>query len=719
MSGESLKDYPDVDDWLVFEDGRVRVRTGKVDIGQRLSTALALIAAEELDVAFERMSVDDVDTAVSLDEEYTSASNSVERCGQSVRLAAATARKHLIEHAAHMLDTEVRSLSVEDGIVSIKGTTRSVSYWALMRGRRFGIPVDVMATPKPAEQYRLIGHRVTAMDLVDLVGGTAPFVQDLQLPGMRHARLLRPPHYHARIESIDAAMRDALGSAQLVRNGSFLAVVADDEYEAIRAAGRAAEHVHWTSLSHLDTTDIDKLLTESPRLSLPVRDGDACHEPAPAPAPPPAGAAITLQGRFTRPYLMHASIGPSAAAASYEDGMLTIWTHSQGVFPLRLTIAESLRMDPANVRLVQKRGPGCYGHNGADDAALDAALIARDLPGRPILLKWSREDENAWEPYGPAMVVDIRASLDGGGRVIDWSHDAYSDTHRTRPRPGANQIGPARMLSTHLIEDPFPPFVPQPFLSVSLAGVHRNAEPAYAFPRKRIVKHLVRGMPLRTSTLRSLGAYLNVLAIESMVDELARAAGADPLAFRLRNLEDPRAHAVLDAVAERAQWRSRGSREGGGRGLAYARYINQKAYAAVIVELDVDDAAQVHVRKVTIACDAGQVVDHDGLRLQLEGGALQSLSFTLYEQVTYAADGITSRDFDSYPILRFDEAPDVETVLIDRPGQPYLGPSECAVGPTAAAIANAIFDATGLRMRRTPFTPDALRAAALHSDEVG
>ncbi|HKU85770.1 MAG TPA: molybdopterin cofactor-binding domain-containing protein [Casimicrobiaceae bacterium] len=713
MSAESLNDYPAVDDWLAFRDGRVTVHTGKVDIGQRVSTALALIAAEELDVAFERIDVEDVDTAASLDEEYTSASNSVERCGQSVRLAAATARRHALSLAARVLDSDPAALQVTDGVIRSTRTGRSVSYWDLFDDKDLAIPVDVAVVLKRADDYRVIGRKVTALDLPDLVGGTAPFVHDLALPGMLHARLIRPPHPHARVAAIDPAIERALGDARLVRDGSFLAVVAADEYRAIQAAARAASCVRWTAQRFLDTTPIHELLVTAPRISLPVRDGDAVEEPVPPLPPPPSDAAVTLHARTERPYLMHASIGPSAALALFDGGMMTIWTHTQGVFPLRLTIAESLGMDAGNVRLIQKRGPGCYGHNGADDAALDAALVARATPNTPILLKWSRDDEHAWEPYGPAMVVDVRASLDRDGRIVDWSHDVYSDTHRTRPRPGAGQIGPARMLSTHFVAEPFPDWIPKPFLSVPLAGVHRNADPYYTIARRRVVKHLVPRMPLRTSTLRSLGSYTNVLAIETMIDELARAANQDPLAFRFAHLTDPRAHAVLNAAAERAQWGRHAMQPGGGRGLAFCRYINRKAYAAVIVDVDVDDAAVVHVRRITLAADAGQIVDHDGLRLQLEGGALQSLSFTLYEQVTYDSGGITSRDFASYPILRFDEAPDVDVILIDRPGEPYLGPSECTVPPTAAAIANAIFDATGVRVRRTPFTPDAIRAAAL------
>jgi len=714
MSAESLKDYPAVDDWIAFRGGRVTVHTGKVDIGQRVSTALALIAAEELDVPFSAVDVDTVDTAQSLDEEYTSASNSLERCGESVRLAAATARRHVLGIAAGTLGVAVEALDVREGRIGASGLSRSTSYWELVGEGPLGIPVDLAVRPKRPEEYRVIGTRVPALDLEQLVSGTAPFVHDIQLPGMLHARLVRPPHYHARVASIDPGLHAALGDATLVRDGSFLAVVAADEHRAIRGAARAASAVQWAIARTLDTTPIHELLTTAPRISLPVRNGAALEEPVPPLHEPPGNAAVTISRRIERPYLMHGSIGPSAAAAQLVDGTMTIWTHTQGVFPLRATIAESLRMPVENVRLIQRRGPGCYGHNGADDAALEAALIARQLPGRPVLLKWSREDEHAWEPYGPAMVVTVRASLDAAGNVVDWCHETFSDTHRTRPRPQADQAGPARMLSTHFIENPFPEWAPKPFLSASLAGIHRGADPYYTFANRRVIKHLVPGMPLRTSTLRSLGCYTNVLAIETVIDELARAAGRDPVEFRLANLDDPRARDVIEAVAKHAGWgQERAVEPGHGRGFAFARYNNLKAYAAVVVDLRVDDAAEAHVSRVTIAADAGQIVDHDGLRLQIEGGALQGLSWTLLEQVTYDSGGVTSRDWDTYPILRFDEVPEVDTVLIDRPGEPYLGPSECSLAPTAAAIANAIFHATGLRLRRLPFNADAIRAAAL------
>ena len=712
---KSLETYRCVDDWIVVAPNRrITVRTGKVDIGQRISTALALIAAEELAVDFSRIDVETVDTATSLDEEYTSASNSIERSGNAIRLAAATARRRLLELAAQTLGVERSSLQVDDELVTSLATNRSVTYWELMEGRPFAVAIDPAVRLKSPHQYRQIGRQVLAKDLVELVRGGAPFVHDMHMPDMLHARLVRPPHYHARVAAIDETIYSRLDGGHLLRDGSFVAVAAEDEFRAIRLARRVASAIRWWPERGLDARDVFQRLTAEPSISLPVRDGQAFEESVPPFEAPPAAAVVTVHTRIERPYVMHGSMAPSAALALFEGGNLTIWTHTQGVFPLRLTIAQCLGMNPDRVRLLQRRGPGVYGHNGADDAALDAALIARAVRGRPVLLKWSRADEHGWEPYGPAMVVSIRASLDSAGRVVDWSHESWSDTHRTRPRPGPNGVGPARMLSMRLVSSPVPPFVPEPFLSAPLAGIHRNASPYYSFPRTRVIKHLVRNMPLRTSTLRSLGSYANVLAIETTMDKLALAAGIDPIDFRLDHLKDERAQAVLRAVAELAQWGASRRRPGAGRGLAFARYNNLKAYAAIVVDLEVNDAAEVCLRRIFIAADAGQIVDRDGLALQLEGAALQSASWTLYEQVTFDERGISSLDWETYPVLRFDNVPEVKTVLIDRPGLPYLGPSECAVGPTAAAVANAIHDATGLRLQRLPFNADAIRQAALH-----
>jgi CO/xanthine dehydrogenase Mo-binding subunit len=407
---------------------------------------------------------------------------------------------------------------------------------------------------------------------------------------------------------------------------------------------------------------------------------------------------------------MHGSLGPSAALAHLDGARLTVWTHSQGIYPLRASIAEALGRKPESVHLIHAPGAGCYGHNGADDAAFDAALVACALPGRPILLKWTRADEHGWEPYGSAMIAELSASLGPDGRVLAWSHESFSDTHIARPRPGPNRIGPARLLASRFRDPALAPPPARPSLGPH-AGLHRNQDPIYDFPERRIVKTLVHDLPLRTGSFRSLGAYLNVLAIESFMNELAEAAGADPIVFRLRHVSDPRARTVIESAA--AGLGPRGAGDGVGRGFGFARYKNSAAYAAVGIELSVDDRARVRLRRAVIAADAGEIIDRIGLTSQLEGGLLQAASLTLYEQVRYDADGITSRDWDSYPILRFDNVPEIETVLIERPGDELLGVGEATFGPTAAAIANAIHDATGLRLRRVPFTPDAIRTAAL------
>ena len=410
---------------------------------------------------------------------------------------------------------------------------------------------------------------------------------------------------------------------------------------------------------------------------------------------------------------MHGSLAPSAALAHLADGVLTVWTHSQGIYPLRAAIAEALDLDPESVHVVHAPGAGCYGHNGSDDAALEAALIACALPGRPVLLKWSREDEHAWEPYSPAMRVELCAHLDRGGDVGYWSHETYSDTHVVRSRPGLAGSQAGKFLAPRYRANPVPEPAPAPNLTTN-GGIHRNATPPYAFPETRIVKHLVHDLPLRVSALRTLGAYANVFAAESFMDELAHAAGADPLDYRRRHLEDARTRAVLDAAADRFGWTARPAATGvgTGHGIAVARYKNMKSYCAVAVEVDVGDDANVVLRRTVIAVDAGEIVDPDGLAAQLEGGFVQAASWTLLEAVAWDRDGITSRDWDSYPILRFDEIPEIETVLVDRPGEPFLGAGEASCGPTGAAIANAVFDATGLRARRLPLTPQALREVA-------
>jgi len=700
----SLRQQPDLDTWIRIEpDGTITLRTGKVELGQGIRTAIARIGAEELDVSVERIRVETADTSRGPNELMTVGSLSVQDSGSALRQVAAEARQVLLELAAQRLGAPLSLLRVEDGRVTVSGSERATDYWELHGGRDFSRQVSGEALPKDPAQHRVVGRRATRIDLVEKLRGGA-FVHDLAPDGLLFGRVLRPPSYGARLLELDSAEVTRMpGVRGVVRDGSFVGVIAAREEQAVHALERLRELARWEETARLpgDEHAHEHLLAQ-PRQSFLVTGGTPIAGPVPPHVVPPE-AVTTLRSRYLRPYHMHASIGPSAALAWIDGEQLTVWSHSQGVHPLRYSLATALRKSPDQIRVIHAAGPGCYGHNGADDVALDAALLARAVPGSPVRVQWQREDEHTWEPYAPAMCVDLCGSLDASGRVIDWSHEVVSHTHMGRALPSRSH---SNLIASWSLESPLPPLRSEPRLALE-AGIHRNATPLYTFPRQRVVKHFVEQSPLRVSSTRGLGAYANVFAIESFMDELALAAGRDPLAFRLDTLHDPRARAVLEAAAQRAGWR--GPAGGGrGQGLAFARYKNQAAYAAVVVDLEVDrESGEIRLLRAVIAADAGEIVDPDGLTNQLEGGFIQSASWTLKEEVRFGPVRIESRDWESYPILRFSEAPaSVETVLIDRPGQPYLGAGEATQGPTPAAIANAVAHATGLRLRRIPFTPE-------------
>ncbi len=722
ITNPSLAAHPRVEDWItVRPDGRVEVRTGKVEIGQRITTAVALVVAQELGVPFDRVVAAPARTGLSPDEGYTSGSNSMEQSGHAVRLAAATARRELVARAAARLGVDPSTLEARDGLVRSRETNRTLGFGELVEGAPLALPVDPDAAPFGAavrEAPRSPGPGPEPLHLRGLVTGTLRFVHDLRPEGAIHARVVRPPHYHAALASLPDDLEAGLEGARLVRDGSFLAVAAEDEHHALRAAARVAAAARWSAPRGLDGRPASEQLLGNRRESFPVRERRPREEPVPD---PPPDAPRTVRAVYERPYQMHGSLAPSAALARFAGGRLTVWTHSQGIYPLRAAIAEILGLGLESVDVEHAPGAGCYGHNGSDDAALEAALVARATPGRPVLLEWSREDEHAWEPYGPAMRMELAAHLDDGGDVRFWSHETWSDTHVVRARPGAAGPQAGRFLAPRYLADPAPEPPRAPNLTVH-GGIHRNAAPPYAFPETRIVKHLVHDLPLRVSALRTLGAYANVFAAESFLDEIAHAAGADPLDYRRRHLADARTRAVLDAAAERFGWTARaagrpaiGSSGGAGRGIAVARYKNAKSYCAVAVEARVGEDAAIHLLRAVIAADAGEIVDPDGLAAQLEGGFVQAASWTLLEAVAWNRDGIASRDWESYPILRFGAVPEIETVLVDRPGEPFLGAGEASCGPAGAAIANAVFDATGVRARRLPLTPENLREAAAES----
>ncbi len=690
-----------LDRWLnIGRDGVVTVSPGKVELGQGILTALAQIVAEELDVAITRIRIAPADTSHSPDEGTTSGSRSIEECGIALRYAAAEARDLLLQRAARQLEVSMEKLVTRDAAISAPDG-RSVSYWALASDELLQREATAQIMPRPQTAHTIVGRSIERYDLPAKVSGGTMYVQDMALPDMLYGRVVRPPSYGALLESCDeTAVRALPGVVAVVRDGSFLGVAAAREEQAIAAARVLRRTARWhETLLRLPAPH------ELHRAMLAQRSDDAViAEKTTAQQSP---AAVALEATYTRPYLAHASIAPSCAVALADGGRLTVWSHSQGIYALRRELAKALRMIDDDVTVRHTEGAGCYGHNGADDVALDAALLARALPGRPVKLQWSREDEFAWEPYGAAMVVKLRAALDAAGAVSDWQHDVWSYPHSRRPGGGA---GVNLLAAWHLADafEPAPPRnIPPP------GGGDRNAVPLYDFPALKVVKHFIPDSPLRISALRGLGAHTNVFAIESFIDELALAAGADPVEFRLRHLSDSRARDVITAVARTSGWQRGGNGNGHGCGIGFARYKNAGCYIAVVAEVDVE--RELRVLKLTAAVDAGAIINPDGAKNQIEGGMIQATSWTLKEQVPFDRERVTARSWDDYPILTFAEAPHVEVGLIERPDEPSFGMGEAAQGPTTAAIANALCNALGVRVRDLPLTRDRITAAIENS----
>ncbi|MGO1074886.1 molybdopterin cofactor-binding domain-containing protein [Inquilinus sp. CA228] len=696
----SLEDAPFLDSWIrVDAKGAVTVFTGKAELGQGIATALQQIAAEELGLAFEAPTIVTADTERTANEGYTAGSHSMQDSGTAIRHAAAQVREILLAEAARQMGAPADQLRLEAGTVLAPDGNRR-SYGALAAGLSLHVQAQPESRLTDPAAFRVMGRPLPRIDIPAKVTGGEAYVQDLRLPGMLHGRIVRPPSTGARLTALDSSAVEALpGVVKVVRDGNFLAVVAEQEFQAVKAMRLLAAAAQWQE----DTTLPDQTRLPEALLALPARDFPILDR---RDAAAPAGR--TLEARYSRPYLLHGSIGPSCAVAQQDpDGLLTVWTHTQGVFPDRKAIAEMLGRPPEQVRCIHVQGSGCYGHNGADDAAADAALLAAALPGRPVRVQWMREQEHAWEPYGPAMVAQARATLDDTGRIADWDYGVWSNTHSMRPGPAGS------LLAARHLAKPFPVPAPRP-LPQPEGGGDRNAIPLYTLPSARVVHHFLPDMPLRISALRSLGAQMNVFAIESFMDELALAAGADPVEFRLQHLDDPRGRDVIAAAAEAFGWnQGRPAAPGHGRGFGFARYKNLAAYCAVAVEVAVErETGEVRVPRIVAAVDTGQVVNPDGVRNQIEGAVLQSMSWTLYESVGFDRGRITSVDWSTYPILRFDAVPDsVEIRIVDRPGAPFLGCGETGQGPASAALANGIADAIGRRLRDLPLTAAKVKAA--------
>ncbi|XOV94149.1 MAG: molybdopterin cofactor-binding domain-containing protein [Bacteroidota bacterium] len=689
----SMRRSNKVNAWLhVLDNGQVRVLSGKVELGQGIRTAIRQVAAEELDMKLDQVEVHLAETGFTPDEGYTAGSNSVPSSVMSVRYAAATARQKLLDLANELFMTSIDDLILFDGKVKSKKLDESLSFVEILNGRQIEMQVTTPIQIKSKAEHRYVGKAIPRNDIAKMVSGEEVYIQDLRFPGMLHARVVRPPGYHTKLKKIDTSGLEAevSGVVKIHVEGSFIGVITEREFQAVKAERFLKEQAEWESGEELPPqNELFQFIRRNADAPQNIREEGNVTEGF-------KGKEV-LKSTFTKPYIAHGSMGPACAIAILDIDTLHVWSHSQGIYPMRRALAAMLELEEEKIHVVSVPGAGCYGHSTADDAAADAAVLAMSMPGKYIRVQWSRQDENTWDPYGSAMIMEVEASLDESGKINGWKSEVWTDSHSTRPNNDAGTLITARYL-----EDP------KPMRGRGyLGGGHRNADPYYSIPNMQLKAHYFDG-PLRVSSLRSLGAYTTIFAVESFMDELADKAGRDPLEFRLSHLEDDRGIVVINKIREMTLHEVPG--DGEGIGYSFCRYKNSAAYAAVAAKVQVDQkTGKLELRKLWAAVDVGEVINLDGIKNQIEGGMIQAVSWTLKEQVTFSDDQITSTDWIKYPILRFTEIPEVEVSIIDRPEQPAEGGGEVSMPPTGAAIANAVYRACGKRVYDLPITEEKLK----------
>ena len=661
---------PRLGSWVAVADGVVEVRVGKAELGQGIATALAQLAADALAVPLCRIRMVAPHTALGPDQGLTAGSLSVLQTGPALAHVGGVVRA--LAGPWFPLDEYVARIAALDP----------------------GLDLTTVAPLAPVPPVA-VGRSDPRLDLPDKVLGRPRFLADLRPEGLLHGRVLRPPSVGAVLRSVPDGWKAP--GVTLVRDGSFVGVVGEREADVDRALEQLRRDTDWDERDLLPDPDLPRWLRSGTHEEVPVLDEEGAPTPGPA----------VVEASYSRPFLTHASIAPSAGLAVWTDDGVHVRSHSQGIHGLRDAIAAALDLEPATVVVEHVENAGCYGHNAADDAAFDAVLLARAVPGRPVLLRWTRPDELTWGPLAPAMTATLRAGL-SGGRITGWSHDVWSTGHSARPGYAGH---PGLLAGADLATPvPLPPPTDPPLAAGG--GTTRNAVPAYDVGPRRVVGHRKTDSPLRTSAMRALGAHLNVFAIESFMDELAEVAGADPVAFRLDHLADPRARHVVAEAARLAGW-DEDLPEDTGRGLAYARYKDRGAHCAIVADVEVTDA--VVVRRLVVVADVGRVVNPDGARNQLEGGATQATSWTLKERMAFDSRRLLGTDWEAYPVLRFSETPEVTVHLVDSDA-PSTGAGEAAQGPTSAAIANAVHRALGVRVRDLPLDPASIIRAIEQSD---
>lgn len=692
----SLAANPRLSSWVKFTgEGRVAISPGKVEIGQGIVTALAQIAADELDVEIGRIEMIRASTAASPNEGVTSGSLSIQQSGRALRHVCAEVRQRFLAAASERLGVDAALLGVDDGTISGPGNVRT-SYWELSGDVSLDHDVTAGTVAKSSATRSVAGHSVRRVDIPDKVFARPRFIHDHALPELVHGRVLRPDNSGARLIALDEGTARAVsGLIAVVRDGGFAGVVAESEVAAEAALKALRKGATWSAGEPLpDENDLAGFLKSQP-VETTIIDTKAAAT---------TKAAHTLRRQYTRPYIAHASIAPSCAMAQWDGDRVHVWTHSQGVYLLRADLAIVLRLPAENIVVEHMEGAGCYGHNAADDVALDAALLAKAAGGRPVRVQWSRHDEMSHAPFGAAMAIEIEADLDADNEIVGWRHGIWSNGHAARPGRAAQ---PA-LLAASEITNPYPRMISTNPPAANGGGGDRNSVPLYDLPAWTIASHRLLTMPVRTSALRTLGAQGNVFAIESLLDEIAALRGEDPIAFRLRYLSDERAKDVIRAAARRAAWKPE-RRSGVGHGVGFARYKNTGAYCAAIAEIE--GADDIRVKRLTLAVDVGEAINPDGVINQIEGGAIQATSWVLKERVRFDRTRITSTSWTDYPILTFSEVPAMDVEIIQRPEIEPVGAGEAALGPVTAAIANAVHDCLGVRVHDLPITRDKIIAA--------
>ena len=713
-SGPSIKLYRKISNWFNFDKNNVlQVYSGKIDIGQHISSTLALISSKITGINYDQVEIIKLNTDISPNEGKTASSLSVPDSGSAIKAASFTLRKSFLKYSLQTLKVDIDEIIFDNGIIKDINSNRSVSYWDFANTKEF----DELIIPEEFDENEIKefnyknNQKIETKTIHDIVSGKYSYVHDLKFPKMLHARIIRPPNYYSKFVKIINEIEDKLIELdiKLIVKGSFLAILSPDEFLVVKYLEIIKQNIVWEELRDLSNNNIYKSLKENDKDTLLVKSGgQAFYEAIPIIKDFKDKSCTTLTSEYKKGYLMHGPIGPSAACSIFSNNKFTIYSHSQALYDLKLSCSEYFGVNPENVTLKFIPGSGCYGHNGADDVAFEAGLLSKEFPDTHVLLKWTRQDEHCWEPYGSASLNKLTGVINDKGKIIYWSNEVFSDTYMTRP----SNTELDNFISYNLVNNHFIKRKSTPKTNAHM-GIHRNLDPLYDFGETRLIKNLVHDLPLRTSALRTLGAFSNVVALECFINEIAKTKNIDPFEIRINHLSDERAIGVIKNL--RDQMTKEIQKEGLHRGIGFSRYKNSAAFCAVGVELKVNDDLEIKLINAWISVDAGEVAYEDGIKAQVEGGFIQAASWSLYEEVKFDTKEIISIDWDTYQIIGFDNIPNIKTDVLDKEGLPYLGVGEVVAGPTGAAISNAISDALGQTIKTMPFTKEIITKELLET----